>query len=131
MKIDIDNANAYFALDNHAMAETWNKYGLAHRKGAIVHARRMLEQELRRPMRETDADGDRRRDDYAVFEQALWLLMGSPYGNAADGDAVAILEGRTVDAAAAADTYGTGRRERWSREALRWLGWNGAYTVRA
>ena len=131
MEITLDNANAYFALGNHTMADTWLKFSDAHRLGAIAHARRMLERELRRPMRETDAEGDSRRDDLAVFEQALWLLLGSPYGDASRGDAVAILDGRPVDAPAPADDYGTGRRERWSREALRWLGWGGIVTVRA
>lgn len=134
MQINLENANKYFAPGNHAQSELWLKFTAAHRSGAIAQARRMFEMELRRPMRESDPEqfdpASPRRDDYAVFEQALWLLLGSPYGNGAGGDAVAVLQG-AVETAEGVSSYADGKRERWSREALRWLGWGGIVTVRS
>lgn len=127
MEITPENADAYFAPGNHVEAEVWLKFAAAHRAGAIASARRAFERELRRAMRE-DETGTTHRDDFAVFEQALWMLLGSPWADASGGDALGSLTGDAPGQAAS--TRADGRRERWSPEALRWLGGDGAVTVR-
>lgn len=81
--IDVTQADSYFRANNHTQAAQWGAYGHDARTGAIEEAKRILARALRRPMNEGLAPfrmGDTRRDDYAVFEQALFLLRSSPTG---------------------------------------------------
>lgn len=130
MEITPANANAYFAPGNHDKADLWLRFDETRRAGAIATARRMFELELGRKMRETETDESRWRDDFAVYEQALWLLLGGPVGDGR-GDVVSILQG----AAPAGQNAGGGQsprgRDRWSLDALRWLGNVGASCVRS
>lgn len=128
MKIDLEGADAYFSIDNHVNGPVWLRFRPERREGAIAQARRMFEQDLGRPMRETGAEGDARRDDLAVYEQALWLLLGAPYGDGQSGDAVAVLQGTAKEEEARKTAP---RRPRWSEDALRWLGWTGQVMARA
>ena len=126
--IDLASADAYFAPGQHSAAEVWLKFKAQHRAGAVAEAARMLSLDLGRELRAGPReDGTPFREDYAAYEQALWLLLGSPHGDAANGDALAILQGQRDEG----NADGTRRRERWSREALRWLGWGGVVMVRS
>jgi len=127
MQITPENADKYFAPENHVQSEVWFKFAGAHRAGAVANARRIFEREFRRALDDTGAsDTIFYREDFAVYEQALWLLLGSPFGDGSGGDAVSILSG---DAEGVAEANGR-RRPRWSPDAIRWLGGTGASTVR-
>lgn len=124
-KIDIDNADAYFAPGKHHLAQVWLKFDRKSREGAVVSARRAFERALGREMDEADPPaGSRRNDAYAVFEQALWILLGTPYSDAANGSASAraVLKGRNGNARPAVPATATGGRSAWSYDALNWLG---------
>lgn len=124
MTINIDNANAYFAPGNHVQAQVWLKYSGSNREGAVASAKRLLEWKLGRALdEETETLG--RREDYAAFEQALWLLKKSAWGDGRNGDAVGVLQGRASPAAAPQEDVSA----EFSPEALRWLGVSGAQVV--
>lgn len=126
MTISIENADAYFSRGNHVRADIWLKFTHEHRAGAVATARRMFEHELKRPLREDETDESlAHREDYACYEQALWLLMGTPVSDAANGDAAGMLLGD-----AEPQTNSSGKRPRWSDEALRWFNWGGGVTIR-
>ena len=129
MEINLQNANAYFAPGNHDKSDLWLRFDDTRKAGAIASARRMFELELGRRMRETDTDDSRYRDDFAVYEQALWILLGTPIGDGR-GDVVSILQGAAPAGQNAAGTGPYGR-DRWSLDALRWMGSVGAAVVRS
>ena len=68
---DIDDATTYF--DTHVKKLDWDNFGTDEKTAALVQAQRELEARLNRDMVDP-SDDDRYRDDYAVFEQALFLL---------------------------------------------------------
>lgn len=126
--ITFDNAQVYFRAGNHPKSSVWSGFSTAHRQGAVATAKRVLSRELGRPMQEDEPpyqDGDRRRDEYAVYEQALWVLEHGQIANAMGADPVPILTGN-IDVAG--DT--NGKVSFFSPEALRWLGWTGAAVIR-
>ena len=134
MAISLEKADEYFSPGNHSQAELWRKFTAQHRAGAIAEAKRELERDLARTLAEpvyTPVRPLMRRDDYAVYEQALWLLLSTPVGDASQGDAIAVLTGGLQSEGGAAKNDGAHPRERFSPEALRWLGWGGVVTVRA
>ena len=74
---DIDDANEYFKSDNHLKSYDWTGYDTKLRVGALAQALRELQVGLGREMEDPD-DDDTYRDDYAVFEQALYILENLP-----------------------------------------------------
>ena len=70
---DIDDADLYFAATNHVRALDWANYSTDERTGALAQAKRELELFIGRDA-EDPATTDRFRDDYAIFEQALYIL---------------------------------------------------------
>ena len=69
----ITDANTYYAATNHIKAFDWSQYSTAERTGGLAQAQREVEVYLDRDLYDPTA-GARYRDDYAVFEQALFLL---------------------------------------------------------
>ena len=69
----ITDANTYFGTDNHVKTYDWTSYETAERTASLAQAQRELEVFLGRDLSDP-ASGDRYRDDYACFEQALFLL---------------------------------------------------------
>jgi hypothetical protein len=69
----ITDANAFFAATNHVRALDWVNYSTDERTGALAQAKRELELFIGRDA-EDPASTDRFRDDYAIFEQALFIL---------------------------------------------------------
>lgn len=127
--ISFDNAQTYFSATSHHKAAIWSAFGTSHRRGAVAAARRMLSRALGRAMNDSEAayaEGDRTRDEYAVYEQALWMLEHGQVADATGNDPVPVLTG-SVDVAAKGqgDTCSV-----FSPEALRWLGWTGAAVIR-
>lgn len=98
-EINIDNANKYFAIGNHINANLWLKFSYENRCGAITSAKRYLEGMLRRVLKTYDTFEfnpieNPIREDFACYEQALWMLLATPYGDANNGDAISILQGQ-------------------------------------
>jgi hypothetical protein len=74
--INVQNANSYFA--GHTLGKAWNEYSGAQKDAAILQARRELSALVLRPMRDDEPpyrEGDAWRDEYAVYEQAVYLLL--------------------------------------------------------
>lgn len=69
----ITDANTFFAATNHVRALDWSNYSTDERTGALAQAKRELELFIGRDA-EDPASTDRFRDDYAIFEQALYIL---------------------------------------------------------
>lgn len=129
--ISFENAQVFFSASSHHKAAIWAAFGSTHRQGAIATARRMLSRALGRAMRDDEAayvEGARTRDEYAVYEQALWLLEHGQVADATGSDPVPVLTGQ-VDL-----TGKTGSDDNsftvLSPEAMRWFGWTGAAVIR-
>jgi|LSQX01.1.fsa_nt_gb hypothetical protein len=129
MAIDIDGAEAYFAIGKHSAADTWQRYPNSRREGAVAESKRVLSRTLGRPMREDEEPykaGDKTRDEYAVYEHALYLLEGAETASPYSGSAVNIFR----SARSEADQFQSGKRQYIAPEALRWLGYSGTVVVR-
>lgn len=78
--IDINGAERYFAQGNHVESAAWAAFPPSARRGAVIQARRLLERALGRALKDDEADfnpGDTARDEFAVYEQALYILSHS------------------------------------------------------
>lgn len=130
MAITFENAQAYFDGANHNRASVWAAFDEQHRLGAIATARRGIARMLGRAMKDTEAaykEGDRVRDEFAVYEQALYLLETGVVANGAASDPVPILAGNEK----AQEVAGKKDPQRViGPEALRWLGWGGVEIIR-
>lgn len=116
--ISVQNANAYF--EGRTVGKFWDEYSGEQKEAAITQARRDLARAIGRPMNDDEppyVEGDRRRDEYAVYEQALYTLLRdtNPEGG---GSAVPSLNGDEVRQKNATLAVGGGK---WSIEALSWL----------
>ena len=69
----VTDANTFFGGENHIQANTWIGYTLTERTAAFATAKRELEVYLRRDLYDPSSD-DRYRDDYAHYEQCLFIL---------------------------------------------------------
>lgn len=126
--ISVDNANAYFST--RTIGEQWNEYTVKQRQTAIDQAVRDLSRAIGRKIREDEPQfrlGDTRRDEYAVYEQAVFSLIRDvmPAGG---GSAVPSLNPDEVKEPRTTLSTGCGK---WSMEALAWLGTLSVRTVMA
>jgi len=69
----IIDANAYYATTSHVRSFDWANYSTDERTGALAQAKREIELFINRDVTDP-ATTDRFRDDYAIFEQALFIL---------------------------------------------------------
>lgn len=81
------DADQYFSPDNHVSAYDWTIFKPNERQAGFNQAVRELEVFLDRDMVDPTSATQRYRDDYAVFEQALFILKetgrtASPGGTA-------------------------------------------------
>ena len=117
--INIEGADAYFA--SHAMGKAWKEYAPEQRKAAIEQAKRDFSRALGRPMNENEAPyryGDETRDEYAVYEQALYSLLRFTLPNGGGADIPSLEPDEKADRKKTLSKGG----EKWSEEALAWLG---------
>lgn len=128
MEITLENADIYFSGDNHTMSAVWSAYTETQRKAALATARRNIERSLHRTLKDSQTDGDDIRDDFAVFEQALFELRKRPMSNANEGQPYPVAQDAVLAQGAEAVRS---RFPQWSDEALRWLGWNGVAVIRS
>lgn len=82
----ITDANTYFEADNHTSSFDWLQFTLEERTGGFAQALRELELMHRREL--SDPSGTSRyRDDYAHFEQILFILENNVRQRASETDA--------------------------------------------
>ena len=117
--MDVGGADRYFST--RTMGRAWAEFSADQRKTAIEQAKRDLSRALGRPMDEGEPPyryGDATRDEYAVYEQALFALLrdANPDGRGSDIPSLEPDEKRDTRY-----TLGSGRGK-WSEEALAWLG---------
>ena len=76
MNITVERASQYFKT--RTAGASWSEYSTEQKEVAIAQARRDLAKALGRAMRDDEPEyreGDRTRDEYAVYEQALFSLL--------------------------------------------------------
>jgi hypothetical protein len=129
MPVDYNGAQIYFNAKNHHKSGVWSGFGQANRAGAVAAARRILARGLGRPITDTEPayqEGDRTREEYAVYEQALWVLEHGQIADATGNDPVAVLTGMGDSA----DPASRSAAALYAPEALRWLGMTGGSVIR-
>jgi len=121
--IDYSGAVTYFA--EHVKGHIFQDAGETAGTQAIAHGRRQLARALGRAMSDTEAaysEGDTTRDEYAVYEQALYLIENGVIANGEGSAPLAVVSG--------GGEQPDGRRQAeaavYAPEALRWLGYRGA-----
>ena len=117
--IDVNGADAYFST--RTMGAAWLEFSATQRKCAIEQAKRDISRALRRPMNEGEPQyrpGDAVRDEYAVYEQALFTLLRDVNPNGCGSDIPSI---EPDEKRQHSYTLQSGRGK-WSEEALAWLG---------
>lgn len=127
--IDINGAQVYFSSSNHHKSAIWSAFHQSHRIGAIASARRVLSRSLKRKLNDEEPEykeSDNRRDDFAVYEQSIWMLEHGQIADAGGSEPISILTG-DVDKAGVDNDGVAGL---YAPEALRWLGWSGASVIR-
>ncbi len=82
MAISLSNANSYFNPKNHVKSAVWEGFGEPEREAGIAHAKRIVSRAIQVDVDEEVADMDITSDayyrpDYAVYEQALFMLANS------------------------------------------------------
>lgn len=124
--IVIENADAYFAT--RTMGKAWLEFSSEQRKAAIEQAKRDFSRALGRPMKEDEGAyiyGQQTRDDFAVYEQALYTLLRDAQPEIT-GVSTPSLEPDEKQDKRHTLSAGTGK---WSEEALAWLGTNGRVQI--
>lgn len=118
--IDVNGADAYFSA--RTSGDDWAAYSADQRKAAIEQAKRDFSRALGRAMDENEPQyryGDRRRDEFAVYEQALYTLLRDAVQRGAGLSPVPSLNPDEELAPRRVHSTGCGK---WSYEALAWLG---------
>lgn len=73
----VADCETYYHPNNHLQAYSWRKYNADEKNAAFNQAKRELEVSLGRDLEDPD-DDDVYRDDYAHYEQALYILENTP-----------------------------------------------------
>lgn len=84
----LSDADQYFRPNNHLNAYDWSKVETDQRTAAFNQAKRELEVYLDRDLEDPVTATEKYRDDYALFEQALYILMKTPRTKGPGGSAV-------------------------------------------
>lgn len=116
MAINTQNANSYFK--GRTIGAIWDRYSGNQKNAAILQARRELARAIGRELKDEEPpykEGDRRRDEYAVYEQAYFDLCKDalPEGT---GDTTPSLVGNYENVPVPDAVAG-----QWSKDALMWL----------
>ncbi len=119
MAITAEGASEYFKATT--FYDLWAQYSYEQKSAAVEMAKREFGRALGRPLREDEPQyriGDRTREEFAAYEQALYSLMrdAQPKGG---GSMVPSLD--QDDQQAPAHTLG-GSKNQFSTRALAWLG---------
>ena len=117
--IDTAGALTYFKTDNHLQGHRWASFSEAQQGAAIHQARRILSRILGDELDDAEAayvEGDSYREEYAVYEQALWMLENSAFPNTQGTGPV-----YTAETPGTADNIRDSQKQYIAPEALRWL----------
>lgn len=117
--ITVEGAKIYFS--GRTMGKVWGEYSHAQQDAAILQAKRDLSRALGRAMKEDEKPyqfGERLRDEYAVYEQALYSLLRDAQPERT-GTMIPSLE---LDEKQDSEYTLSKGRGKWSEEALAWLG---------
>lgn len=91
MSASVTGSETYFAPANHLRASIWAKFEENQKAGAIAHAKRILNRACAMDDIETEIDVTMEiNPEYAIYEQALYMLMNVPMNNADGSFAVAM-----------------------------------------
>lgn len=88
MSASVTGSETYFDKANHLRSAVWAKFNEDQKAAAIAHAKRILNRATRPEDEttwdfETDIDTDEGMNpEYAIYEQALYMLMNMPMDNA-------------------------------------------------
>jgi hypothetical protein len=77
MDISLSDANAYFADDAHVRSKQWAGFDGKLKQAAITQATRQIGRATGQDITTDEIDEPLYRPDYAIFEQALHLLLTS------------------------------------------------------
>lgn len=119
MSSSLANAEVYFAPTNHIKSAVWAAFEAEIKQAAIAQAKRILSRIARCADIEAFIATNAATGvipEYAIYEQALWMLQNQPMANADGSFAVA--------QAADPETDNNARKAQIaeiSPEALRWL----------
>ena len=119
MNITVERAREYFKT--RTAGDAWEEYSTRQKEAAIAQARRDLSRALGRPVKDEEPEykeGDQVREEYAVYEQALYTLLRDAAPKGGSGSSIPSLN--QVEAQSKAHTLRTGQGK-WSSEALSWL----------
>ena len=119
------DADTYFRPDNHLNANDWRSYTTDERDAAFAQAQREIEVYLYRSLVDP-ASGATYRDDYAAYEQALFILQHTPRQKSTGIQAVVDLAEDSEDQDKTIPRRGT----TLSPQAQRFLGLNRVKMVR-
>ena len=72
------DCDTYFHPDNHVKSYNWRSYTVDEQNAAFNQAYRELTANQGRDLEDPTTDTQVYRDDYAVYEQALWILQNTP-----------------------------------------------------
>jgi hypothetical protein len=127
MASSLSGAEAYFATDNHILAPTWAAFEESVKRAALAQAKRDLSRMAHVANIEAEiavdmADGV--NPEYAIYEQALWMLRNLPRANADASFPVAEATDPETESNAR-----KAQRATFAPEALRWLIHGGAITL--
>jgi len=117
MAFTLSDANQYFRADMHPLAAVWNAQDDDTKKAALAFARKQLERRKRDTL-ETPASSAGNvdiREDYAHYEQALWIIRHNTLR--ANGEMTAANYDITTTEGEPAE----GDAPRFSPEALAWM----------
>lgn len=118
MSIDVAGAQAYFAAGNHSKAGIWSRFAPDLQKSGIAEARRVLGRLMKRALVDPTDPADETefpRDDYAAYEQAIWILENSSIADGSQATAK-FIAGRAIPTEARER-----QRDELAPEAIRWL----------
>jgi hypothetical protein len=130
MAINLAGANTYFGSGSHVYAAVWSGFSTSMCTAAIAMAKQKYSRALRRELNENEPayqPGDFIREDRAVYEQALGMLIDSQIADATGATPQPQITGRMqVDNTGPfmSSTFG------FYDAALEWLNFSGACVVR-
>jgi hypothetical protein len=83
MAASVENSEVYFAPKNHMKAASWSGYNEDQKAAALAHAKRVLNRAINSDDIEVDIDTTSAiNPEYAIYEQALHMLIHQPVFNA-------------------------------------------------
>lgn len=129
----INRASIDTYFEDHTMGAAWTSYPEEARDSAIAHARKVLARALGRAMNDNEpayVEGNTYREEYAVAEQALFLLMNGRVTSPTSVSPYPVGMPDQVPNPQNAVDEKPRNKQLYADEALRWLGGSGVAVVK-